>query len=55
MIVHVIVPMHRHSLAPEKIAEWMGHMLDSDNDQVQLVTVADEDGEMQSWTTWTVR
>lgn len=49
MIVHVMVPLHRRSLAPDKIAEWMNHMLDPDHDRVQVVTVTDDDGQMLSW------
>lgn len=49
MIVHVIVPMHRRSLSPEKIAEHMSDMISPGNDYVQLVTVTDTDGEMHSY------
>lgn len=49
MIIHVVVPLHRHSLAPEKVAEWMGHMIDPDNDVVRAVTVTDDEGDMLVW------
>lgn len=49
MIVHVVVPMHRHSLSPEKIAEYMSGLIRPGNDYIQLVTVTDTDGEMESW------
>ncbi|WP_160111001.1 hypothetical protein [Mycolicibacterium houstonense] len=48
MIVHVMVPMHRHSLSPAKIAEHMSELLDPDCDHVHLVTVTDDEGYMLS-------
>ncbi|WP_157901323.1 hypothetical protein [Mycobacteroides franklinii] len=49
MIIHVVVPLHRHSISPEKIAAHMSEMIDPDNDYVRLVTVTDTDGDMESW------
>lgn len=49
MIVHVIVPLHRYSLEPQKIAEHMSQMIDPDNDVVTTVTVTDTDGDMYTW------
>lgn len=50
MIVHVHVPIHRNSLAPDKIAAWLGEMLDPERDFVQAVTVTDPHGEVLVWT-----
>lgn len=51
MIVHVIVPILRHSLSPEKIAAHMNDMLDPSRDQVTVVTVTTSDGDaMETWT-----
>ena len=50
MIVHVTVPLLRHSLEPQKIAEHMNLMLDPDHDHVQSVAVTEESsGRVEVW------
>lgn len=50
MIVHVVVPILRHSLSPDKIAAHMNEMLDPDRDRVTAVTVMEEDtGRIEVW------
>ncbi|QDH91839.1 hypothetical protein SEA_PHRAPPUCCINO_164 [Mycobacterium phage Phrappuccino] len=46
MNVIVVVPMHRRSLAPDKVAEAMEFML---NAHVLTVTVVDHDGEVLTY------
>lgn len=41
--------MHRHSLAPDKIAEHMDYLLNPEYDMVHAVTVTDDDGDMLTW------
>lgn len=49
MIVHIVVPFHRHSLSPDKIAAHMNEMLDPDNDHVTSVTVCNDKGRVEAW------
>lgn len=50
MIVHVTVPILRHSLSPRKIAEHMSEMLDPERDVVQAVIVTEEgDSRVEVW------
>lgn len=44
MIIHVTVPILRHSLSPKKSAEHMSEMLDPERDVVQSVIVTEEGG-----------
>lgn len=50
MIVHVTVPILRHSLAPQKIADHLNEMLDPERDHVRSVIVTEEDsGRVEVW------
>lgn len=51
MIVHIVVPLPRKSLSPDKIAAHMNEMLDTErNDHVTSVSVVDTDGYTHTWT-----
>lgn len=50
MIVHVVVPVHRRSLSPDRIAAHMNEMLNPANDTVTSVTVVDDGGITHTWT-----
>ena len=50
MIVHVTVPILRHSLSPDKIAAHMNVLLDQDKDTVTTVAVTEESsGRVEVW------
>lgn len=49
MIVHVVVPILRHSLSPDKIASHMNEMLNQDHDTVTSVVVTEDSGRVEVW------